>query len=103
MAREQFDKKAPRNTYTLREGYAVQEGDTLVTGPDYITRSLEEAFKIKHMLEEQYEIEQQMQSRKGDRSASRRDRMLREAAIARGLDPDEVMRNRPGADGGGGD
>jgi hypothetical protein len=103
MTREKLEKKPARNQYQLREGYSIKEGDVLVSGPDFITRSLEEAFKIKHMLEEAHTVEAQWKARQSERNATRRDSKLRAAAIARGLDPDEVMRNRPGNDGGGGD
>lgn len=95
MARVREKTIANRQRYQLREGYALREGDTMVYGPDFITRSLDEAFKIKHMLEEQSDVEAAMAERVKKQHSHTRDKKLRAAAERRGFDPDEVMGTKP--------
>ncbi len=72
MPRKKVEPKDNRNRYTLREGMTLKEGDVIVTGPEFIYRSLDAAFLIKHKLEEQDEIIAKVEERRKQREGKRR-------------------------------
>lgn len=87
MARTKDKPKIEKNRYTLREGYSIRQGDELLTGPEYVYLSLDQANAHKHQLEERAAIDVAWADRqkKAKEALRQRNRELMEERHAEGV------------------
>ena len=80
-----------KNQYTLRDGYPYVQGDELTIGPEILFLSLDQAYGIKHVLEEDRQIRDEWRSKNKAKLLAHRVQKRVERYIKAGVEPEQAL------------